>query len=589
MTLTQRKREGVYYTPEWVTAYVVEQTLGRILADIRRERETLDVHAARIDAIRVLDPACGAGVFLIEALRRILHERRWLAEQRSLPFDVEAAMRATLEHNLYGVDINPESVEITKLALSTGPLAALDHNIRTGNSLIDASFDWNSAFPEVFEQGGFDCILANPPYVKYQHLRKVDATFADHLRIKYESAGAGNFDVYLPFIEKSIRLLNPRGRMGVIAPSLWTKHAYGEGLRRLVRERQCLERWIDFGDFQVFEDATTYTALQFFVGWRSPTISCRLHESVDLSQLEWGTPETCVLPYSSLPERGAWSFVGADDAELLRRLAASHRPLGEFVTSISVGVQTSADAIFHLREIQPGSYRSRNGEVVELESAILRALASGADVGRYVKPEPAARILFPYAETEQGIELISEVILKREFPKAWAYLRRHEATLRAREAGKFDDSRWYRFGRNQNIDKQHLRKLLVPRLVRRLALTPDLEGEIVADNVDVCYLIVDDIDMMWYLLGVLNAAVADWYFRHTSKPFRGGYFSANKQYVAPIPIPRADDEARAEIGQLALQLTGLRTNRSKLEQQLDELVFTLYGLNHADIARVRGG
>jgi methylase of polypeptide subunit release factors len=587
MTLAQRKREGVFYTPEWVTAYVVEETLGRVLMDSRHE----------IEQIRVLDPACGSGVFLVQALRRLLHERRLLAQETRRPFDADAAIRATLENNLYGVDINAESVEITKRALSARPLAALDHTIRTGNSLIDASFDWSAAFPEVVEQGGFDCILANPPYVKYQHLRKVDASFADHLRLarkpdgslEYESAGAGNFDVYLPFIEKGIRLLHPRGRMGLIAPSLWTKHAYGEGLRRLVRERQCLERWIDFGDFQVFEDATTYTALQFFVGWRSPTISCRLHESADLSQLEWATRETCVLPYSSLPERGAWSLVGADDAELLCRLATSHRPLGEFVTSISVGVQTSADAIFHLQEIQPGAYRNRKGEVVELEQTILRPLASGADVRRYLKPEPSARILFPYAETEQGVELVSEGTMKQSFPKAWAYLRRHEAALRAREGGKFDDSRWYRFGRSQNIDKQHLRKVLVPRLVQRLASTPDLEGEIVADNVDVCYLVIDDIDMMWYLVGVLNAAVADWYFRHTSKPFRGGYFSANKQFLAPIPIPLADDEARAEIGQLARQLTGLHTTSGKLEQQLDELVFSLYGLSQDDIARVRGG
>jgi hypothetical protein len=672
--ISRRKRDGVYYTPEWIAAYVVEQTLGRVLSDVRRELQmpdaaditddeihawhsvsryaaTLEIYAARLETIRVLDPACGVGVFLIEALRRLLQERRWLALERDRieqtaprAFDADAAIRATLSNNLYGVDIDAESVEATKLALRRHmlhprrPLAALDQNVRAGNSLLDASyerfvearsspgasepgharadtFNWAAVFPEVFERGGFDCILGNPPYVKYQHLRRVNVTVAEYLRfarrtdgsLEYESAEAGNFDIYLPFIEKGIRLLNPRGRMGLIAPSLWTKHAHGEGLRRFVRARQCLERWIDFGDFQVFEEATTYTALQFFVGWRSETISCRSHASADLCKAVWDGPGTATLRYSTLPERGAWSFVGEHDAELLARLGASHRRLEEFVDAICVGVQTSADAIFHLQEICPGTYRNGKGEVVPLEPGILRPIVSGADVRRYVKPETTARILFPYAEAAQGGALVPEATMGRAFPRAWAYLRRHEPTLRAREGGKFDDGRWYRFGRSQNIDKQHLRKVLVPRLVRRLALTPDLGGDVVADNVDVGYLIIDDHETMWYLVGVCNCAVADWYVRHTAKPFRGGYFSANKQYLAPIPIPVADAEVKAEIGRLARQLTTTWTKRAavdrgldqelcghdetiaNLEQQLDDLVFTLYGLTQADIARVRGG
>jgi hypothetical protein len=647
--LSRRKRDGVYYTPEWVTSYVVEETLGQILVDIRHEidmpdpssitdeevrawhalrrktdkkksivgqyLEALEVYATRIEEIRVLDPACGSGAFLIQALRRLLQERRWLAQERERIeqgarrlFDADASIRATLANNLYGVDINAESIEIAKLALwlhtaqADRPLATLDRNVRTGNSLIDASFidffeqtqtslfdseseqrkervnvfDWASAFPEVFEHGGFDCIIGNPPYVKYQHLRKVDVTVAEYLRLarkvdgspEYASAVTGNFDVYLPFIEKGLRLLNPRGRMGIIAPSLWTKHAYGEGLRRLVRAQQSLERWVDFGDFQVFEDATTYTALQFFVGWRSQTVSCRAHANSDLSQLEWEAPATSVLGYSALPEQGAWNLVGADDSELLHRLGA-HPRLKEFVTSISVGVQTSADKIFHLQEIRPGTYRNGNDEVVELERGILRPIVSGADVRRYVKPETTARILFPYTDSAHGVDLVSAATMKRDFPKAWAYLGRHEVKLRAREGGKFDDDLWYRFGRNQNIDKQHLRKVLVPRLVQRLALTPDLKGEVVADNVDVCYLVVDDVEAMWYLLGVLNAPVASWYFRRTSKPFRGGYFSANKQFLAPIPIPQASDEDQAEVGRLAKQLTTIYTHRIKTMRDLD--------------------
>jgi hypothetical protein len=257
--LSKRKRDGVYYTPEPVVNYLVEQTLAPWFADAKaacgypNPEEGAPPPAAaaayveRLQAIRIVDPACGSGAFLISAYRRLLAER--IAAAR----DVERARGGTpgaidetpliadiLRDNIYGVDINPASVEIAKLALwlhsarTSAPLSSLEHTIQIGNSLVGEdfwagrqrtpqaedrvrAFDWHAAFPEVWpvdRDGGFDIVLGNPPYVKLQNLMKVDPDVVAYLAAErgsnsYQSARTGNFDLYLPFIEKGLRLLAP--------------------------------------------------------------------------------------------------------------------------------------------------------------------------------------------------------------------------------------------------------------------------------------------------------------------------------------------------------------------------------------------
>jgi len=644
--MSKRKREGVYYTPEWITAYVVEETVGCKLEDFKRKiglpdsstitddevlawrkaRKTkqvntaaglylkkLDEYTARVEALTVLDFACGSGAFLIQALRRLIQERRWISLERERivqerwVFDYDNSIRETLSNNLYGLDINAESVEITRLALwlhtarPGKPLASLDHNIHAGNSLVDSRFaaffartpislfdaesddrrerinilDWRTTFPEVFERGGFDCVVGNPPYVKYQHLRKTDGSVAEYLREGtdgegkriFASTSSGNFDLYIPFIEKGFEFLNAEGRMGLIAPNLWIKQAYGEPLRQLVREGRRLERWMDFGDFQVFKDATTYTSLQFYTKNRASGVQYVQVRGKNLSGVAWGDDAGSAIPYTDLPTEGPWTFAAPETMRLIRRLSAQFPALADMVESISVGVQTSADKIYHLTEAAPGKYQTEAGTFTF--EGYVRPLVSGADVQRYLTPSTDRRILFPYLRSGDEVALAPAAALEREAPTVWRYLTDHEAALRGRERGRFDDDGWYRFGRNQNIDKQHLPKVLVPRLVRHLDVTPDLKGDYVADNVDVGYLIPKRPADIWYLVGILNSAVADFVFRAISKPFRGGYWSANKQYVAPIPVPAAPLAQQKPVAQLARTLRTLGDAARDKSRQID--------------------
>lgn len=648
--LTKRKRDGVYYTPEWVTHYIVEETVGARLAEVRKElgferfavitdeqiatrrkgkgharivseyEAALHRYRERLDELKVVDPACGSGAFLIQAFKYLYEQRQWIAKELERVsgsmglFDTHSAMRAVLSKNLYGVDINAESVEITRLALwlhtalPDRPLTSLDENIRCGNSLIghdfyeqmninrdlfgeDEServntFDWEETFPEVYkrEHPGFDCVIGNPPYVKLQHFRKIQEDVAGYLLNAkrkgggplFESTQTGNFDLYLPFIERGVELLNAQGKMGYIAPNVWMVNEYGKGLRQKLKRTKRLDRWIDFKSFQVFDEAITYTALQFFTGFPQDRIRCVFasHGKQDIAAVDWREVEDAAF-YQDLPEDDSWVLMPNAERSLYAKLNENAVRLDEACKGIVVGIQTSADYIYHLERLAPDRYShtpkgSKTPVEVEIEDAIMHPLVSGPEAKRYQVPDTCTYILFPYRVEDGKVHLFTEKEIESRFPKAWTHLKGYEKVLRARESGKFDDDQWYRFGRHQNIDKQEIPKLMVPRLVMRLFTAVDAKGKFYLDNVDVNGILIDGETDLFFLAGILNAPVANFIWRHISKPFQNDYRSANKQFIAPLPIPKASDADKAQVAEKAKRLQELHTQRRDLLLAIDK-------------------
>jgi hypothetical protein len=637
--LSKRKRDGVYYTPEPVVNYLVDQTLGPWFADAKAAcgypgpEEGAPTAAAaaayieRLRGIRIIDPACGSGAFLISAFRRLLAERVVAARDADrarggAPGAINEApfIAEILRDNIYGVDINPASVEIAKLALwlhsarASSPLSSLERTIRIGNSLVGEdfwagrqrtaqaeervrAFDWRAAFPEVWpagRDGGFDIVLGNPPYVKLQNLMKVDPDViaylaADRGEDTYQSARTGNFDLYLPFIEKGLRLLAPGGRMAYIAPSLWTVNKYGEGLRSLVRRGRHLDRWLDFKSHQIFEDVITYTALQFYTREPSDTMRIAAAPNGDIADVDWSDPELAV-PYGSLPETAEWLIATGSERALIERLARDCVRLDDpSVTSgIIVGIQTSADHIYHLERLGAGRYKGTpkgKGAVsyeVEIEDTIMKPLISGPEAKRYEEPETDTHLLFPYERDARGaMRLISAEDMARRFPQAWAHLRRWEENLRSRESGKMDrDEDWWGYVYLKNMAKQDSAKLIVPRLVEHLKCSLDAEGRVFLDNVDAGGILPAPNVELAYPMAVLNCPVADFVFRIIAKPFQNDYRSANKQFIAPLPIPNSTDEERASVAARARRLQERWTHRRHLLKDADDRLSVLARARH---------
>ena len=209
MRLSKRKKDGVFYTPRYITKYIVENTVGQLCTqkktelDIVEEAFTPQKRKAntqqllqKLEAYRqwllqltICDPACGSGAFLNQALEFLIAEHQSIDALTSKLFgapmilsDIESGI---LEHNLYGVDINDEATEIAKLSLwlrtarKGRKLNSLNQHIKCGNSLIDdpavagdKAFNWQQEFPEVFAKGGFDVVIGNPPYVRVEFIEK---------------------------------------------------------------------------------------------------------------------------------------------------------------------------------------------------------------------------------------------------------------------------------------------------------------------------------------------------------------------------------------------------------------------------------
>lgn len=653
--LSKRKTDGVYYTPEWVVNMIVEQTVGTRLEDIkgelgfanlpplddaaiveyriflkdkRRSAHTaakwikfLDAYRFRLDRLRIVDPACGSGAFLIQALNRLVEEYRWVvAEKERIEgergvFDQDSIIRSILSHNIYGVDINQESVEITKLALwlhtaAPGkPLCALDDNIRCGNSLVGPdfsdfyrqrhqtlfdqidenererinAFDWHAAFPGVFSHGGFDCVIGNPPYIKLQHFRRAQDDVAAYLvearnpdgSPLYASTQSGNFDMYLPFIEKGVRLLHPAGRMGYIAPNVWMVNEYGKPLRQLVRHTRVLDRWLDFKSYQVFDEAITYTALQFFRGSPAAALTCAFAPDGNAAAVDWQTADR--VPYAELPEEEAWTLAPKAELELVRRLITGFESMENSCTGIFVGIQTSLNDIFHLEEIAPGKFRNlimSESDFVELDSDLVHPLVKGPGAKRYCWESGNMRILIPYFAVGNRAVLIPEADLKSKYPKTWSYFSRYEAQLRERENGKMDlPTSWWAYNYPKNIEKQMKPRLLVAGTAPELRVSADFNGDSVQDDRRVFAISVTEQSDLGFLLALLNSPVCGYIFKRIARPKSGGFFDIEKQFIAPLPIPDATPEERMEVGQHARELQDLHTLRrdtiAKLDQRLN--------------------
>lgn len=371
---SKRKQDGVFYTPQYITKYIVENTVGRLCAekkqqlhivedeyfsDQRRQMQTKkrlleQLHEYRkwLLEITILDPACGSGAFLNAALQFLMAEHKLIDEMEAkvtgsdIVFqDVENSI---LEHNLYGVDINEESVEIAQLALwlrTAKPhrkLNSLNENIKCGNSLISdpavagkKAFSWQEQFPKVFENGGFDVVIGNPPYVNMVNIQN------EQERKFYQnnySTVKNKCDLYSIFTEKAKSLLKKDGLLGFIFPNSWMGTESFSKFRDFLSKEVNVYQLVELPP-GVFEDAIVTTVLCFYINAKPNSNSViDIYACINKEFVK----KDFVLSYDQILKNPNSSFAFEKTISLEN---VSCKKLSE-IASFSLGIKTSDDARF---------------------------------------------------------------------------------------------------------------------------------------------------------------------------------------------------------------------------------------------------
>jgi type I restriction-modification system DNA methylase subunit len=520
---TKRKKDGVFYTPKYITKYIVDNTVGKLCIDKKAEikiveedyftdkkrtkvtkqplLEKLNNYRSWLLQITICDPACGSGAFLNQALDFLIQEHRYIDELQAKLFgdalvlsDVE---KSILENNLYGVDLNEESVEIAKLSLwlrtaqPNRKLNDLNNNIKCGNSLIDdptiageKAFNWQTAFPKVFEKGGFDVIIGNPPYVsnKEMHKNKLQNQI-QHWNQKYEATKSGNYDLYILFVEQSMRILKQNQRLSFIIPNKFLSAKYSESLLKFISDNYFFEKIVDYSNINVFADASVY-----------PIIISVIKKALNIKTVDRIIVDKGA--FEDFSETRKWNYL---DLKYQDKLNLE-------VDSIIRKIETSKDLVNSKLSFEPGinGFQFTNYSVCVTDGKInekSKKLTVTGNIDPYIFLNNITR----YKKVDYNEPFI-----------------RFEKDI-------ISEGKWELFCKP---------KIMVAGMTKRIEASLDIYGNY-APSVSV-YSICGEVEILKNVILLLNSKLINWFFlyKFSDKHLAGGYISINNLMLKKIPFKK---------------------------------------------------
>ena len=579
-TKGKRKKDGVFYTPKYITKYIVENTVGKLCTEKKAELKldsdiaifehqktdgklnakgielyaSLNQYKDWLLTLKILDPACGSGAFLNQAVNFLVLEHQFvddiIAELTNSPLRLFDTDIAILENNIYGVDINEESIEIAKLSLwlrtakQGRKLSNLSNNIKCGNSLIDdpavagdKAFNWQNEFPEVFANGGFDVVIGNPPYVRIQGLKDAYPELTSFYENNYNSA-KGNYDIYVLFDEKSIELINNDGIISFIQPHKFLVSDFGVGIRELFSNGKYVDSILHFEENLVFE-VTTYTCILTLTKKNKQDFNFKhLNPKKINESFEWDK-----INYSEINNQ-QWNLNSLNVGSFFKKINNANFNLGDFINVFS-GIQTSGDSIYIIEgeeknELIYGHSKELNKSVI-IEKGIVKPIIKGSDIKRYNVLKSNQYVIFPYQIIDEKVQLINEEEIKNKFPYCHDYLKLNEETLRNREKGKMNYKNWYSYVYPKNLILSNKPKLVSPDITFGLNITIDNNPLCLKNGAYGIQVLNKYHDYENFFMCLLNSNLLWFYLKSTGNVLRGGYFRFNTKYITPFPVPKLPD------------------------------------------------
>jgi predicted type IV restriction endonuclease len=620
-----KKAGGVYYTPAYIVDYIVKNTVGKLLGcpceersdeaisnKLKTKHSTLKT-PAQVAHLRILDPACGSGSFLIGAYQYLLDFHRDYyakepAKHKKVLYQGKGKQwfltidekKKILLNNIYGVDIDSQAAEVTKLSLllkvlenetqeslrlfHERALPDLGNNIKCGNSLIGPdfyqkqqlnlfgdeqqrkinAFDWQKEFAPIFKQGGFDAVIGNPPYVDSEWMTQFLAKERNYCTSHYRSA-SGNWDIFCVFIEKALELCKPNGYSGMIVPNKLGSAPYASATRSILTINNQLILLRDYSHVPVFPVAVY--PIVYVVRRISPksakSANYERMQISETSQIICG--ESHELEYSryfSEPDQPWQIFSAIGGSNLIDRLRSY--PSLDTIAEV-VGAATVSEA-YEIKSLIREHSRGTSADLMLINSGTIDRYHSlwGLKPCRYIK-DAYLRPIIPI-NSEKNLP-----------PK--------------------------------RLKQAKSPKIIVAGMTKQLECTVDLNGTFLAGK-STC-LIFPSTDLR-YLLGLMNSKLLAFYYRaiYGGIALAGGYLRIGSPQLRTLPVPNIDftkpnNKAKhnkivslvEQMLELNKKLAGIKNPDEKTriqrqidatDAQIDKLVYDLYGLTPEEVAIVEG-
>jgi Eco57I restriction-modification methylase/TaqI-like C-terminal specificity domain len=645
-----KKAGGVYYTPSFVVDYIVKNTVGRWLEGKKPKQ---------VEGLKVLDPACGSGSFLLGAYQYLLKWHRDYYEAEGPEKHAKgkdpklflasgsewrlttAEKKRILLNNIFGVDIDRQAVEVTKLSLllrvlegesgetlqqlnifGERALPSLEHNIKCGNSLIGPdfytgrqvdmlgdeemrrvnTFDWNAEFPGIMKRGGFDCVIGNPPYVRAEMLKE----YKQYYESRYKAYNSGA-DLYIFFVEKGLSLLREGGLFSYIVSSGFLRTFFGVDLRRHLLGNYAVLQMVDFGGLAVFEKAKdTYVCIPLISNQAQPEQIkvCKVGSLINIDLDACVAGDAYTIPAVRFTHE-VWSLDSEGKAELFKKIKSVGTQLGHFVNrKLYRGILTGLNEAFVIDE----STKTRLVEKDRKCAEFIKPCLGGKDIRRYFANYGNGYIIvIPFGWTRGKAGQVKDYWrwFKSECPSLSEHLLPFKDKLEKRQdKGEF----WWELRSCDYYGEFDKPKIIYPDIAKGPRFYLDTDGTYIT-NTAYC-LGTDD----KYLLGILNSRLSWFMVGCISIPFgtRAGEFRYRMiyQYMEQLPIRPIDFKDKEDVARhdrmVSLVETMLDLNKKlqtaatpadkdmykrridATDLEIDNLVYELYGLTDEEIKIVEG-
>jgi len=501
-----RKENGTVYTPVAIKDYIINSL----------------INSKNIPT--VCDPACGCGSFLLSAAE-YLHEK----------YNIEYG--EIFDKYIFGVDIIEHNIEkcivlFNLLALTTCEVLDNKFNLMSGSSL---NLDWKKGF-KFIPQDGFDIVIGNPPYVRSKNISESTRREMS----SWSTANTGNADLYIPFYELGLELLNDSGKLGYISPNTFIQSVNGRSLRKYLKERKYNISLLDFREAQVFKNVTSYTCITLI------DKSCK-DGKINYALLNGNSSlrDYYFTEYEmdSFIDTNPWRMGEKEIDDRIKKIENVGVRLDSY--KIRNGLATLKNDVYFYMPVSEDThfyYRNYKNVVYKIEKGICIDVAKPNVIKSEEELiEKMEKAIFPYVKSKAGYTVIDEKTMQELYPCTYKFLRAVRDELENRDKGKGNYSEWYAYGRTQGM-MNFGSKLLIPYI-------SDTPVAVLSPNNNVLFycgyaVFSDEIEELELLKKILESRVFWYYISNTSKPYSKGYMSFAKNYIKNFGIPVLSDNQR---------------------------------------------